>query len=256
MDCARRARRSPTTPRHAGDGRRGWRRPISTTDMVREFTELQGTMGGIYAREEGLPEAGLEGDLLPLPADRRRSRRAADARAARRGGGHLGGGVARRQARHDRRPVRGRREADRLARSVRPAPRSAGRREDPGGSAGARRASIARSACAAARAAAAHAPDSTAAGRRRAQAASSRSCASASRFVLEQRGFAGESRARRRSPRPATSVRCARGAWPRRCRRCAASADFQALAVLFKRVKNIAQGASRSATRRARSRAR
>src|SRR5207248_1452114 len=28
-----------------------------TTDMVREFTELQGTMGGIYAREEGLPQA-------------------------------------------------------------------------------------------------------------------------------------------------------------------------------------------------------
>src|SRR3954463_12588856 len=28
-----------------------------TTDMVREFTELQGTMGGIYARVEGLPEA-------------------------------------------------------------------------------------------------------------------------------------------------------------------------------------------------------
>ncbi len=27
-----------------------------TTDMVREFTELQGTMGGIYAREDGLPE--------------------------------------------------------------------------------------------------------------------------------------------------------------------------------------------------------
>jgi glycyl-tRNA synthetase beta chain len=27
------------------------------TDMVREFTELQGTMGGIYAREEGQPEA-------------------------------------------------------------------------------------------------------------------------------------------------------------------------------------------------------
>jgi glycyl-tRNA synthetase beta chain len=26
------------------------------TDMVREFTELQGKMGGIYAREEGLPE--------------------------------------------------------------------------------------------------------------------------------------------------------------------------------------------------------
>jgi glycyl-tRNA synthetase beta chain len=28
-----------------------------TTDMVREFTELLGVMGGIYAREEGLPEA-------------------------------------------------------------------------------------------------------------------------------------------------------------------------------------------------------
>ncbi len=28
-----------------------------TTDMVREFTELQGTMGGIYASREGLPEA-------------------------------------------------------------------------------------------------------------------------------------------------------------------------------------------------------
>src|SRR4029079_18191190 len=27
-----------------------------TTDMVREFTELQGTMGGIYARLEGMPE--------------------------------------------------------------------------------------------------------------------------------------------------------------------------------------------------------
>lgn len=28
-----------------------------TTDMVREFTELQGTMGGIYARREGQPES-------------------------------------------------------------------------------------------------------------------------------------------------------------------------------------------------------
>ena len=27
-----------------------------TTDMVREFTELQGVMGGIYARVEGQPE--------------------------------------------------------------------------------------------------------------------------------------------------------------------------------------------------------
>jgi glycyl-tRNA synthetase beta chain len=51
-----------------------------TTDMVREFTELQGTMGGIYAREEGLPEAvwkaiyyhylpmGVEADAAPSKA--------------------------------------------------------------------------------------------------------------------------------------------------------------------------------------------
>jgi glycyl-tRNA synthetase beta chain len=48
------------------------------TDMVREFTELQGTMGGVYAREEGLPEevwkaiyfhylpVGVEPDAPPL----------------------------------------------------------------------------------------------------------------------------------------------------------------------------------------------
>jgi glycyl-tRNA synthetase beta chain len=49
------------------------------TDMVREFTELQGTMGGIYAREAGEPEAvwkamyfqylptGVEADAAPAP---------------------------------------------------------------------------------------------------------------------------------------------------------------------------------------------
>jgi glycyl-tRNA synthetase beta chain len=51
-----------------------------TTDMVFEFPELQGTMGGIYAREEGQPEAvwtaiyyqylpvGVEGDAPPSRA--------------------------------------------------------------------------------------------------------------------------------------------------------------------------------------------
>ena len=51
-----------------------------TTDMVREFTELQGTLGGIYAREEGLPEevwkaiyfqylpVGVEADAPPARA--------------------------------------------------------------------------------------------------------------------------------------------------------------------------------------------
>jgi glycyl-tRNA synthetase beta chain len=52
-----------------------------TTDMVREFTELQGLMGGIYARVEGLPETvsraiyhhylpvGIEPDAPPSKAD-------------------------------------------------------------------------------------------------------------------------------------------------------------------------------------------
>jgi glycyl-tRNA synthetase beta chain len=34
-----------------------WAKVDLVSDMVREFTELQGTMGGIYAREEGQPEA-------------------------------------------------------------------------------------------------------------------------------------------------------------------------------------------------------
>lgn len=50
------------------------------TDMVREFTELQGTMGGVYARAEGLPEevwkaiyfhylpTGVEADAPPTKA--------------------------------------------------------------------------------------------------------------------------------------------------------------------------------------------
>ncbi len=75
------------------------------TDMVRELTELQGTMGGIYAREEGLPDViwkaiyfhylpvGVEAEAPPTRA------------AARRGCGHVGGGLARRQARFGRRHV-------------------------------------------------------------------------------------------------------------------------------------------------------
>jgi glycyl-tRNA synthetase beta chain len=51
------------------------------TDLVREFTELQGTMGGIYAREEGMPEpvwraiyhhylpVGVEADAPPSASD-------------------------------------------------------------------------------------------------------------------------------------------------------------------------------------------
>ena len=135
-----RARRSgsPRPPRRAEQAGRLCKADLAT-DMVRELTELQGTMGGIYAREEGQPEAVWKAIYLPLPAGRRRSRRAADAAAARRRGGDVGGGVARRQARLGRRHVRGRRAPDRLARSARPAPSGAGRGEDSGRPAGADR---------------------------------------------------------------------------------------------------------------------
>ena len=101
-----------------------------TTDMVREFTELQGTMGGIYAREEGLPEEDLEGHLLPLPADRRRGGCAAHAGAARQGGRHLGGDLAGRQARHDHRVVCRRRTLQRFARPAWPSAAGAWRPQD------------------------------------------------------------------------------------------------------------------------------
>jgi len=44
-----------TTAKHAAKAARLAKADL-TTDMVREFTELQGTMGGIYARQERLPE--------------------------------------------------------------------------------------------------------------------------------------------------------------------------------------------------------
>jgi glycyl-tRNA synthetase beta chain len=45
----------PDTASHAEQAGRLCKADLAT-DMVRELTELQGTMGGIYAREEGLPE--------------------------------------------------------------------------------------------------------------------------------------------------------------------------------------------------------
>ena len=107
------------------------------TDMVRELTELQGTMGGIYAREEGLPEAvwkAIYYHYLPVGVE-------ADAPPSR---AQLGaGGVAwAAVSLADKLDsvvghVRGGRAADRVARSARPAAAGAGRGEDPGGPAGA-----------------------------------------------------------------------------------------------------------------------
>ena len=131
LDCRRSAgrRRADGRLRRAG-GAAGEGRPDD-----RHGARVHRAPGhdGRHLRARGrAARGGLEGDLLPLPADRRRGRRAAVARAAGQGGRHVGGRVAGRQARHDRRAVRGRREADRLARSVRPAPRGPGRRQDPG----------------------------------------------------------------------------------------------------------------------------
>ena len=53
---ARDAFQKPEAAAHAALGGRLAKADLAT-DMVREFTQLQGTMGGIYAREEGQPEA-------------------------------------------------------------------------------------------------------------------------------------------------------------------------------------------------------
>ena len=110
------------------------------TDMVREFTELQGTMGGIYGRDRGAARAGVEGDLLPLPAGGGGSGGAALARTARRRRHDMGGRVAGRQDRHAGRIVCRRRAADGLTRSVRAAAAGPRRVPDPGGPARADRA--------------------------------------------------------------------------------------------------------------------
>jgi glycyl-tRNA synthetase beta chain len=52
---AREAFKLPDAAPHAESAGRLAKADLAT-DMVREFTELQGTMGGIYAREEGQPE--------------------------------------------------------------------------------------------------------------------------------------------------------------------------------------------------------
>src|SRR3954470_4719577 len=52
---AREALQKPELASHAAQAGRLCKADLAT-DMVRELTELQGTMGGIYAREEGLPE--------------------------------------------------------------------------------------------------------------------------------------------------------------------------------------------------------
>jgi glycyl-tRNA synthetase beta chain len=210
-----------------------------TADMVFEFTELQGTIGGIYARQEGLPEQvwkaiyyhylpiGVEADAPPSSAQ---LGGAAIAWAAVSLADKLDTFVslsrAGERATGSRDPFGLRRQTQGAVRILMDLPELTGiDREVP-------LATLLSHA-------AAHAPDSTAPWTDEAARAAFAFAVERVRFALEQRGF------------PVEIVRAATAAGdvsPLRARRVAeaiqrmrASEDFQALAVLFKRVKNIAR---------------
>lgn len=210
-----------------------------TTDMVFEFTELQGTMGGIYAREEGLPEqvwkamyfqylpVGVEADT---PPSRQQLGAAAVSWAAVSLADKLDTFVslsrAGERATGSRDPFGLRRQTQGAVRILMDLPELTGvDREIWLGPLLAR--------------AAAHAPDSTGPWTGDAAQAALAFAIERVRFALEHRGFRGEVV---RAATPGGDVS------PLRARRVAeaihgmrASEDFQALAVLFKRVKNIAR---------------
>ena len=209
-----------------------------TTDMVFEFTELQGTIGGIYARQQGLPEQvwkAIYYQYLPIgveadgPPSRQQLGAAAVSWAAVALADKLDTFVslsrAGERATGSRDPFGLRRQTQGAVRILMDLPELTGiDREvwlEP---------LLAR--------AAAHAPDSTGPWTAEAAQAALAFAVERVRFALEQRGF------------PAEVVRAATpdgDVSPLRARRVAeairgirASEDFQALAVLFKRVKNIA----------------
>lgn len=210
-----------------------------TTDMVFEFTELQGTMGGIYAREEGLPEqvwkaiyfqylpVGVEADA---PPSRQQLGAAAISWAAVSLADKLDTFVslsrAGERATGSRDPFGLRRQTQGAVRILMDLPELTGIDREiwlaP---------LLAR--------AAAHAPDTTGPWTEDAAQAALAFAVERVRFALEHRGFAGDVV---RAATPGGDVS------PLRARRVAealqamrASEDFQALAVLFKRVKNIAK---------------
>ena len=96
-----------------------------STELVKEFTELQGVVGGLYARAQGERARSLAGDLRPLQAGEHGGCHPAPPRRP--------AGFAGRQARHAARLLPRWLDSHRLARSVRVAARGAGRCEDPGG---------------------------------------------------------------------------------------------------------------------------
>jgi glycyl-tRNA synthetase beta chain len=207
--------------------------------MVFEFTELQGTIGGIYAREEGLPQQvwkaiyyqylpiGVEADAPPT---RQQLGPAAVSWAAVSLADKLDTFVslsrAGERATGSRDPFGLRRQTQGAVRILMDLPELTGvDREIWLGPLLAR--------------AAAHAPATTAPWTDEAAQAALAFAVERVRFALEQRGFAGEVV---RAATPAGDVS------PLRARRVAeaiqgmrTSEDFQGLAVLFKRVKNIAK---------------
>jgi glycyl-tRNA synthetase beta chain len=208
-----------------------------TSDMVFEFTELQGTMGGIYAREERLPEAiwkaiyyqylpaGVEADAPPT---REQLGAAAVSWAAVSLADKLDTFVslsrAGERATGSRDPFGLRRQTQGAVRILMDLPELTGVDREVWLGAILERA-------------ASHAPDTTAPWTEDAARAALAFAVDRVRFALEHRGFAGELV---RAATPAGDVS------PLRARRIAAaiqgmraSEDFQALAVLFKRVKNI-----------------
>jgi glycyl-tRNA synthetase beta chain len=228
----------PAEADHAGTAARLAKTDL-TTDMVFEFTELQGTMGGIYAREEGFPEQvwkavyyqylpiGVEADAPPTRAQ---LGSAAASWAALSLADKIDTFVslsrAGERATGSRDPFGLRRQTQGAVRILMDLPELTGiDREIWLGPLLAR--------------AAAHAPDTTGLWTDEAAQAALAFAVERVRFALEHRGFAGEV-VRAATPGPDVS--------PLRARRVAeaiqairASEDFQALAVLFKRVKNIAR---------------
>ncbi len=210
-----------------------------TTDMVFEFTELQGTMGGIYARHEQLPEQvwkaiyyhylpiGVEADA---PPSRKQLGAAAISWAAVSLADKLDTFVslsrAGERATGSRDPFGLRRQTQGAVRILMDLPELTGiDREVWLGPLLARAAS--------------HAPDATGPWTEEAVGAALAFAVERVRYALEQRGFAGEVVTAATPPGDVSPLRARRVAEAIQGLRT--SDDFQALAVLFKRVKNIAK---------------
>ena len=206
--------------------------------MVFEFPELQGTMGGIYAREEGLPEQvwkAIYYQYLPIgvEADAPPSRAQLGAAAVTWAAVSLADKLdtssaltnAGERATGSRDPFGLRRQMQGVVRILMDLPELTGVDRELG-----------------LRDLVVAANEQFGGGGRTPSepTPSSRSRTSACATCSSSAAIRAKSCAARR-PAAAMSCRCAPCAWPRRCRRMRGSEDFQALAVLFKRVKNIAR---------------